>query len=106
MYMCSIDLVVSDTLLLHGLWPTKLLCPRDSPGKNTRVGCYAFLQGIFSTQVSNPGLLYCKQLLYHLSHQGSPSTLLRLVISLQFQLLDAPKEHVVWSKASCCFRAI
>ena len=45
---------------------------QDSPGKNTRVGCYAFLQGIFSTQVSNPGLLYCKQLLYQLSHKGSP----------------------------------
>ena len=29
--------------------------------------------GIFPTQESNPGLLYCRQILYHLSHQGSPS---------------------------------
>ena len=43
-----------------------------SPGKNTEVGCHALLQGIFSTQGSNPGLLHCKQILYHLSHQGSP----------------------------------
>ena len=29
----------------------------DSPGKNTRVGCNALLQGTFLTQGSNPGLL-------------------------------------------------
>ena len=41
----------------------------DSPGKNTGVGCYALLQGIFPTQGSNPGLLLCT-ILYGLSHQG------------------------------------
>ena len=43
----------------------------DSPGKNTGVGCHALLQGIFPTQGSNPGLPHCRQILYHLSHQGS-----------------------------------
>ena len=43
-----------------------------SPGKNTGVGCHASLQGIFSTQESNSGLLQHRQILYHLSHQGSP----------------------------------
>ena len=43
----------------------------DSPGKNTGVGCHALLQGIFPTQGSNPGLLHCRRILYHLSHQGS-----------------------------------
>ena len=33
---------------------------RDSPGKNTEVGCHALLQGIFPTQGSNPGLLHCR----------------------------------------------
>ena len=33
--------------------------------KNTGVGCHALLQGIFPTQGSNPGLLHCKQILYH-----------------------------------------
>ena len=47
----------------------------DSPGKNTGVGCHAFLQGIFPTQGPNPGLPHGRQLLYHLSHQGSPSIL-------------------------------
>ena len=44
----------------------------DSPGNNTGVGCHALLQGIFSTQGLNPVLLHCKQIHYHLSHQGSP----------------------------------
>jgi len=34
--------------------------------------CHSLLQGIFSTQVSNLGLLHCRQILYRLSHQGSP----------------------------------
>ena len=45
----------------------------DSPGKNIGVDCHALLQGIFPTQGLNPGLPHCRQLLYHLSHQGSPS---------------------------------
>ena len=44
----------------------------DSPGKNIGVGCHALLQGIFPTQGSNPGLPHFRQILYHLSHQGSP----------------------------------
>ena len=44
---------------------------RDSPGKNSGVGCHAHLQGIFPTQGSNPGLPHCRQILYQLSHQGS-----------------------------------
>jgi len=43
----------------------------DSPGKNTGVGCHALLQGIFPTQGSNPSLLHCRWVLYHLSHHGS-----------------------------------
>ena len=34
-------------------------------------GCRSLLQGIFSTQGSNPGLLHCRQILYHLSYQWS-----------------------------------
>ena len=46
----------------------------DSPGKNTGVGFHALLQGIFQTLGLNPGLSHCRQILYHLSHQGSPYT--------------------------------
>ena len=43
----------------------------DSPGKNTGVGSLALLPGIFPTQGSNQGLPHCRQIFYHLSHQGS-----------------------------------
>ena len=42
-----------------------------SPGKNTGVGCHFLLQGIFSVQGLNLGLLHCRQILYRLCHQGS-----------------------------------
>ena len=47
----------------------------DSSGKNTGVGCHALFQGIFPTQVSNLGLLHCRWIICHLSHQGSPTIL-------------------------------
>ena len=41
------------------LWiiATRLLCPWDSPGKNTGVGCHTLLQGILPTLGSNLHLL-------------------------------------------------
>ena len=66
--------VVSNSLRPHVLWPARLLCPWNSPGKNPVVGCHFLLQGTFSTQVSNLGLLcllHCRRILYHLSQQGS-----------------------------------
>ena len=60
------------TLRFHGLWPARLLCPCNSPGKNTRVGCHSLLQGIFLTQGLNWGLLHWRQILYHLSHLEGP----------------------------------
>ena len=44
------------------------LCPWDSPGKNTGVGCHSLLQGIFPSQESNPSLLHCRWIIYRLSH--------------------------------------
>ena len=60
--------VVSYSLWPHGLQPARLLCPLDSPGKNTATCCHFLLQGIFPIQGSNLGLLHCRQILYHLSH--------------------------------------
>ena len=42
---------------------------------NIGVDCHSLLQGIFPTQGLNPGLLHCKQILYHLSNQESPISL-------------------------------
>ena len=52
------------------------LCSWDSPGRNAGVGCHFLLRRIFPTQGSNPDLPHCRQILYHLSHQGSPKRIL------------------------------
>ena len=62
--------VVSDSLRLHGI-----NSPWNSPGQNTGVSNCFLLQEIFPTPGSNPGLLHCQQILYQLSHQGSPKIL-------------------------------
>ena len=59
--------VMSDSLWTHGLYS-----PWNSPGQNTGVGSHSLLQGIFPTHGSNPGLPYCRWVLYQLRHQGSP----------------------------------
>ena len=48
------------------------------------MGSHSLLQGIFSTQGLNPGLLHCRQILYHLSHQESLTVQWRrlLILSL------------------------
>ena len=46
-------------------------CSWDSLGKNTGVSGNFLLQGIFPTQESSLGLLHCRQIVYHLNHQGS-----------------------------------
>ena len=65
-WACS---AMSDSLWPHGLEPTGSLCPWDSLGKNTGVGCHFFLQGIFSTQGANLHLLQVscisRKVLYH-----------------------------------------
>ena len=59
--------VMSDSLQLLGLYS-----PWNSPGQNTGVGIRSLLQGIFPSLGSNPGLPCYQQILYQLSHQGSP----------------------------------
>ena len=51
------------------LRPPGLYSPWNSPGQNSRVGSLSLLQGIFSAQGSNPGVLHCRQILYQLNHQ-------------------------------------
>ena len=64
---------VSDSVRPHVLQPASLLCPWDSPGKNTGVSSHSLFQGIFPTRGSDLDLLHFRQILYHLSHQGSPT---------------------------------
>ena len=65
----------SCSVVSHSLRPHGLYSPWNSPGQNTGVGSCSFLQGIFPTQGSNPVLPHCRQILYQLSHEGSPRIL-------------------------------
>ena len=63
----------------HKLWPARLLCPWDFPGKNTGVGCHFLLQGIFPTQGSNPCLLHWEVDSLPPSHQRAFSVILMIL---------------------------
>ena len=60
----SVTLVTFNSLCPYELWPPRL-CPWDSPGKKTAVGCHALLQGMFLTQGSNLGLRHCRRIFHH-----------------------------------------
>ena len=74
--------VVSDPLQPHGFsqW--------NSPGHNTGVGILSLLQGIFPTQGLKPGLPHCRQILYQLSHKGSPRILEYIIYKLMVIIID------------------
>ena len=57
------------------LRPYGLYSTWNSPGQNTRVGSLSLLQRTIPPQGSNPGLPHCGQILYLLSHKGSPRML-------------------------------
>ena len=63
------------------------------PGKSAGVDCHFLLQGIFPTQGSNPGLLHCGRMLYHLSHQGSLLTLEQLCYSTPKKFFQGWKQE-------------
>ena len=71
------------------------------------VGCHFLLQRTFPTQGSNPGLLHCRQTLYCLSHQGSPTSTGSLKKhessrrTSTFALLTMPKPLTVWITINC-----
>ena len=65
----------SRSVMSDSLWPRGLYSPWNSPGQNTGVGSLSLLQGIFPTQGLNPDLPHRRQILYQLSHKGSPRIL-------------------------------
>ena len=98
---------MSDSLRPQGLQPTRLLCPWDSPGKNTGVGCHALFQGILPTQGVNAHL-FC---LLHMAGRffGKPlmhtiTTKLVLTFYLQFCLVGTSKHpFLACAETFSCF---
>ena len=74
-YFIGGDLVTKSCLTLATPWTEepRVCSPWDSPGRNTGMGCHSLLQGIYPSQALNPGLLHCRQILYHVRHKGSLS---------------------------------
>ena len=108
---------VQVVLLLGPMWPVLCLvaqsCPTlwdprgcsppgsfvqgDFPGKNTRAGCHALLQGSFPTQGLNPDLPHCRRILYHLIYQRSPRILERVAYPFS-RGTSWPRD---WTRVSC-----
>ena len=66
-------LVARRVLLFATPWTVaRLLCPWDSPGKNTAVTSNCLFQGVFPARALNLDLLHYRQILCYLSHQESP----------------------------------
>ena len=89
--------------------PSSLLCPWNSPGKSTGLGSCSLLQGIFSTQISNPGLPHCRRILCHLSYHGSPQPLHLLPLTTAPITIQFPEARVLgprhWKHGSFCQRS-
>ena len=67
---------------------------------------HSLLQGILLTQGSKPGLLHCRQILYHLSHQGSP-TICVICYFILFEgslFLHLGISSPVWRQSECHVR--
>ena len=81
--------------LFSNLWT--IYSPWNSPGQNTGVDSLSLLQGIFPTQGLNPGLLNCRQILYQLSHKGSP----RILEWVAYPFSSGPSKARNRTRVSC-----
>ena len=74
----------------------------DPPGKTTGEGCHALLQGIFSNQGLNPGLLHRRWILYCLSHSRSPSQPFSCTIVSQTVVFFFTHVYFLLNVNCCC----
>ena len=104
--LCSVCVfsssVMSNSSQPLELYPARLLCSWNSPGKNTGVGYHALLQGIFPIQGSNPGIPHCRQILYQLSYPGSPILYIVVCIYVRSHLpIHIPSSLSPWYPYIC-----
>ena len=89
-------------------WTVACVCQWNFPGKNTGVDSHFLLQKIFLIQGLNPGLLHCRQVLYHLSHQGNPqwnkctTKYIREKIKVKYQNSSAQFSSIAQSCQTLC----
>ena len=81
----------------NSLWPHGLYRLWNSLGQKTGMGSLSLLQGIFPNQGLNPGLPHCRQILYQLSHQGSP----RILEWVAYPFSRGSSRPRNWTRVSC-----
>ena len=86
----------SHSVMSNSLQP-RGLSPWNFPDQNTGVGSLSLLQGVFPTQGSNPGLPHCRQILYQLSHKGSP----RILEWVAYPFSRGSSWPRNWTRVSC-----
>ena len=79
------------------LQPYGLYSPWNFPGQNTGMGSLLLLQGIIPTQGSNSGIPHCGQILYQLSHKGSP----RILEWVAYPFSSRSSQPRNWTGVSC-----
>ena len=84
--------VMSDSLRPHGLYSSW-----NSLGQNSVLGSLSLLQELFPTQRLNPGLPHCRQILYQLSHKGSP----RILEWVAYPFFRRSSWLRNWTRVSC-----
>ena len=93
---------LSDSLWSCGLYPARLLCPWDSPGENTRVGCHFLLREIFPIWRSNPGLHLWQVDSLPLSHpeslKSTPVVSNLTVLLIAYQIVSKVLWALMWIK--------
>ena len=91
-YFLKVSKCESHAIVSDSFWPHGLYSPWNSPGQNTEVGSFALLQ-----EVLNPGLLHCRQILYQLSHKGSP----RILEWVAYPFSSRSSQPRNWTRVSC-----
>ena len=74
---------VVSSLHPHGLWQLQVPLSTEFSRQEYWSGLPFPSPGIFLTQGLNLGLQHCRQILYHLSHQGSPEIQSDLLVNMQ-----------------------
>ena len=94
-YVC-VNSVLSYSLRLYGLWPTRLLCPWNFPGKNTGVGCHFLLQEIEPASPVFFFFLHCRQILYHWTIGKAHNSKKYHILKLPFWLYWSQHLYIMW----------
>ena len=87
----------SRSVVSNSLRPHWLYSPWNSPGQNSGVGSLSLFQGTFPIQGSNPGLPHCRQILYQLSHKGSP----RILVWVVYPFSRGSSRPRNWARVFC-----